>query len=91
MFSPNSRYAAATTYPVTRADGRTVTAVTLPLPAQTALAGYHPRAGGERLDLITTRYLNQPTGFWRLCDANNAMVPGALAARSLIGIPRSGR
>jgi len=33
------------------------------------------------------RFLNAPTGFWQLCDANNAMVAGALAARSLIGIP----
>ena len=90
MFAPNSRYVASATYAVTLPGGRTVTAVALPLPAPAPLAGYHPRAGGERLDLIAARYLNAPTGFWRLCDANNAMVPAALAARTLIGIPRSG-
>jgi hypothetical protein len=51
------------------------------------LAGFHPRKSGERLDLIAARYLSDPTWFWRLCDANNAPVPDALAARPLVGIP----
>jgi hypothetical protein len=45
---------------------------------------------GDRLDLLAVRYLNDPTGFWRLCDANNAPVPGGLAALPLIGIPAPG-
>jgi hypothetical protein len=36
------------------------------------------------------QYLNAPSGFWRLCDANNAMLAGALAARAFIGIPAEG-
>ena len=50
--------------------------------------GYYPqpqRASG--LTCVAVQYLNAPTGFWRLCDANNAMVAGALAARPLIGDP----
>jgi hypothetical protein len=27
------------------------------------------------------------TQFWRICDANGAMVPDALGAHDLIGIP----
>jgi len=37
--------------------------------------------------LIAFRFLADPTAFWYLCDANNAMVPDALAAHKLIGIP----
>jgi hypothetical protein len=43
---------------------------------------------GDRLDLLAVKYLNDPTGFWRILDANNSMLAGALEARTLIGIPR---
>jgi hypothetical protein len=87
MFASNSRYFALTTYTVKTADGRVVTATRLPLPRTAPLAGFHPRVQGDRLDLLAARYLNDPTAFWRLCDANNVPVPDALAARDLIGIP----
>ncbi len=90
MFTPDSRYAGQPTYPVARPDGRQFTAVVPPMPNQVPLAGYHQQAGQGRLDLIAVQYLNSPTGFWRLCDANNSMVAGALAARTLIGIPAGG-
>lgn len=87
MFAPDSRYAAQATYTVTLPDGTRVSAVLPPAPLATPIIGYHRRAGAERLDLVATQYLNAPTAFWRLCDANNAMLGGALAARALIGIP----
>jgi hypothetical protein len=90
MFTPDSRYAGQPTYPVALRDGRRVTAVVPPLPNPVPLAGYHQRVGQERLDLVAVQHLNAPTGFWRLCDSNNAMVAGALAARALIGIPAGG-
>jgi hypothetical protein len=90
MFTPDSRYASSATYTATLPSGATVSAVVPPLPKPVPLAGYHQRSGGDRLDLVATQYLNAPRGFWRLCDANNAMVAGALAARALIGIPRGG-
>ena len=44
------------------------------------------------MDLIANRFLNDPfAGFWRLCDANNVIVPDALAKRDLVGIPLPGR
>jgi hypothetical protein len=90
MFTPDSRYLNQPTYSVALPDGSRVTAVVPALPRPVPLAGYHQRAGQERLDLLAARYLSAPTGFWRLCDANNSMVAAALAARALIGIPEGG-
>jgi hypothetical protein len=60
------------------------------LPNPVPIVGYYQNAGQQRLDLVAVQYLNAPTGFWRLCDSNNSMVAGALAARALIGIPQGG-
>jgi hypothetical protein len=90
-FSPDSRYFASTPYPVILPDGTTVAAIPPAVPTPGALLGFHQRTGGDRLDLIAVMYLNAPTGFWRLCDTNNAMVGGALAARPFIGIPQTGQ
>jgi hypothetical protein len=90
MFAPDSRYLNQPTYSVTLADGTQVSAVIPPLPVQVPLVGYYQQAGLQRLDIVAVQYLNAPTGFWRLCDANNSMIAGALAARALIGIPQGG-
>ncbi len=90
MFASDSRYAGQATYTVTLPDGARVTAVVPPLPETVPLVGYAQPPSRERLDLVAVQYLNAPAGFWRLCDANNAMLAGSLAARSLIGIPAGG-
>lgn len=90
MFSPDSRYAKSAVRNMQLPDGRVVAVVAPPVPNRAPLLGYHPMHAGDRLDLLAARYLDAPTGFWRLCDANNAMVADALAARTLIGIPRTG-
>jgi hypothetical protein len=87
MFFPGSRYETTGTYSVTLSNGKTVRATKLPLPKPQAILGYHRRLEGQRLDLIANRYLKDPTAFWQLCNANNAVVPDALATRDLIGIP----
>ncbi len=38
----------------------------------------HTVVQGDRLDNITTRYLGDPTQFWRVCDANNVLQPTKL-------------
>jgi hypothetical protein len=94
MFLAGSRYAKTATYQITRADGGTVVVARLPLPPRPediALRGFHPRQEGQRLDHVANHYLGDAAGFWRLCDANDAVVPDALAARPLVGIPRRGR
>jgi hypothetical protein len=90
MFTPDSRYLHQPTYTVTRPDGSQVTAVVPRPPRPVPLVGYYQRAGDVRLDLVAVQYLGAATGFWRLCDANNSMLAGALQARSLIGIPQGG-
>jgi hypothetical protein len=87
MFFPGSRYLSKSTYQLTRPDGSVVQAVRLPLPGTAILRGYVRQTERPRLDLIAGRFLADATAFWRLCDANNAMVPDALATRDLIGIP----
>ncbi len=90
MFFAGSRYQNTGTYQITLADG-TVTAVArLPLPLGNLPVGFHPRKQGQRLDMIAARYLADATTFWRLCDANSTVVPDALAARDLVGIPAPG-
>jgi hypothetical protein len=87
MFPPASRYAKADTFEARLPNGTVVTALVLPGPRSPLPIGYHPRAVGDRLDLIAAKYLNDPTGFWRLCDANDSLVAGALERRALIGVP----
>ena len=84
-----SRYASAATYQADLPDGTTATALVIPAPRSPLPIGYHPRAVGDRLDLIATKYMNQPTCFWRLCDTNNSICAGALEARPLIGVPEA--
>jgi len=88
MFSAGSRYASAgPPYQVTLPDGSQVLATPIPVREPPPVLGYHPAGSTGRLDLLAFRYLDDPTAFWRICDANNAMVAGTLAARSLIAIP----
>jgi hypothetical protein len=86
-FAPASRYYRAATYQARTASGAVVAALVIPAPRSPAPIGFHPRAAEERLDLLGVRYLNDPTQFWRLCDANNSLLAGALEWRALIGIP----
>jgi hypothetical protein len=89
MFFPGSRYQNAGTYIIAKADGTKIPVTKIPLPTNRPLQGYHRRLEGQRLDLIAHRYLKDANGFWQLCDANNTIVPDALATQELIGIPAS--
>jgi hypothetical protein len=87
MFTSNSRYAPQATDIRKLADGRTVTLVRPPLPGPAVVKGWYRRQNGQRLDMIARYFLADPTASWQLCDANNAVVPDALASQDLIGIP----
>lgn len=87
MFTSRSRYAKTATDTVELPDGREVVMVRFPQRTKPALLGYHRRLEGQRLDHVAAVYLKNPTGFWRLCDANETISPEALAARELIGVP----
>ena len=88
MFEKNSRYAKLPPYQVPDRRGRQV-AVVPPAPAlDQALAGYHVRKDGHRLDLLAGRYLDDATMFWRICELADVMLPDALNVTDEIPIPR---
>ena len=91
MVFPGSRYSSSNTYTVQCPNGASVTVLQIPLPGPAVTRGYYRRIGLQRLDGIANAFLQDATAFWRLCDANNSVVPDALGARSLIGIPLSGQ
>lgn len=91
MFTSNSRYYHTPVYQFELVDGRQVTVVQFPVRTRPPLIGFHRREEGQRLDLLAAYYLKDPTAFWRICDANAALSPHALAVHPLIGIPGQGR
>lgn len=96
MFDQNSRYASLATASrsVTGADGvlreiRYVTRRFLPQPSSfTTLVEVGVKLG-DRLDTITADNLGDPTRFWTVSDANNAMNPFDLVAEpgAILDIP----
>jgi hypothetical protein len=100
LLPSTSRYYGLNMPTMQTADGRTIIYLDrrfIPSADNFALLQYHVVTQGERLDNITAEYLNDPTQFWRICDANNAMRPEELTetvGRQLLitlpqGIPSS--
>lgn len=89
-FDAKSRYARAETVTVTDARGRAVAAVIPPdAPAQLFL-GYHVRRQGEALDHLALRYLDNPHGYWRIAEINDAMFAEQISEAIEIAIPAKG-
>lgn len=83
-FAPDSRYHGLPTAQAQLPDGRTVVFVTrrfLPPPASFALLHTVAVRDGERLDLLSARHAGAATQWWRMADANGAMLPEALVAQ----------
>ena len=88
MFDKKSRYEKLETYKVTDRRGRTVNVVPVPpAPVQTEL-GVHIMKQGQRLDHLALKYLDDPAGYWRICEMNDVMLPEALTEAQEIAIPR---
>jgi hypothetical protein len=87
-FESKSRYVNyATTYVIDDGKGSSVQVLgAATVPAQDEL-GEHLRRQGQRLDHLAGFYLAHPTGFWRICEHNNAMLPDSLAEAERIKIP----
>lgn len=77
MISKGSRYAQV---PVRQATvgGREISHLGLRLLPDPPAATTHRVDQNERLDQIAYRYFQDPTQFWRVCDANRAMLPSLL-------------
>ena len=88
MFDENSRYRNAEQYTLEDRRGRTAPVVAVPEPRGQIFRGFHGRKQGQRLDHLAARYLDEPTGFWRLCDFNDALWPEALSEQGETGIPQ---
>jgi hypothetical protein len=85
MFGTTSRYVslAVKTLDVLDSDGQTrqiryVERRFLPPSGSGPTVVEHMVIQGDRLDNITAKYLGDPTQFWRVADANEAMRPEEL-------------
>lgn len=91
VFDKSSRYVKyASVYLATDRNGRLVQALT---PAEIPPArelGEHLRRDGQRLDHLAAHYLNNPTGFWRIANINDAMSADVLSDARVIRIPVKG-
>ena len=87
MFDPKSRYFGLETYVVRDNRGRPVKVVTVPLPPNQETFGLHLLKQGERLDHLAQNYLDDPAGYWRICELNEVMLAEALTEQRTISIP----
>ena len=80
-FPANSRYASTTIVSRTTADGTEVAYLRrrfVPSPENFALLQEHFVVEGERLDVLSARYVGDPEQFWRIFDANPVLHPDEL-------------
>ncbi len=81
MYPVTSRYHTVPTATWTSPAGREIVYLRrrfLPGAAQVVVLAEHSVVQGDRLDNVTALYLGDPEQFWRLCDANDAMLPAEL-------------
>jgi hypothetical protein len=73
---PSCRHAALPTYEVVLEPGAAPIELyeprTIPVPPASVV---HPVAAADRLDLLANRYFGDPLQYWRIADANPALVP----------------
>ncbi len=93
MFSKTSRYAAVGGSTYLDVAGRTIVYKLLRVIPTPAADLVHVVTGGDRLDLLASTYYRDPEQFWRICDANSALLPSDLTAvyGRALGIPLSVR
>lgn len=97
MFDPTSRYYAIETATYVDATGREIVYKRrrfVPQPGALTPLAEITVAEGDRLDNVTARVYGEPTIFWYLCDANNALHPDELTAepgrRLVVPVPQGG-
>jgi len=91
MFDRKSRFVKYSK--ITRATdrrGRLVSCVTPAEVSEQAELGRHRLRQGQRLDHLANHYLDDPAGFWRIADINDAMTVESALDTALIRIPVKG-
>lgn len=81
MFTPGSRYYLIKTSEIVRPDGKKIVYVLrrfVPQQNRFVTLLEHTVEEGDRLDVITAKYLEDPEQFWQICDANGVMRPEEL-------------
>ncbi len=87
MFDEKSRYSRLKPYIVRDRRGREVEVVPVPPPPGEIPLGRHLLRPGQRLDHLAKHYLDDPAGYWRICEINGAMIPEELTGKSEVVIP----
>jgi hypothetical protein len=85
-----SRYYGLPTASLALPDGRVVVYLTrrfVPPPDAATVVYEYPVTPVDRLDLIAARYLGDPEQYWRVADANAAMIPADLIPPPADGLP----
>ena len=92
-FDRKSRYAHLTPQLGIDAEGRDIAVLPIPLepPAGTRPVTRIRRLAGQRLDHLAAAYLRDPNGFWRICEANDVLIPDALAEVDELDLPEPSR
>jgi nucleoid-associated protein YgaU len=57
----------------------------VPEPSAAPPLGRHRVGEDDRLDLVSARFYGDPTAFWRICDANDALDPDDLVSPDAVG------
>ena len=81
MFPENSRYQNTEKAKFKTAEGKTIVYLQrrfVPPAENFDQIQEHTVTGGDRLDNVSARYLDDPELYWRVADANNAMKPAEL-------------
>lgn len=80
-FQATSRYYTIETTTLETPDGKTIRYLRrrfLPLVERFTVIQEYTVTEGDRLDVISARFLGDPEQFWRLCDANPIQEPEEL-------------
>jgi len=87
LFDTKSRYLKLESYAVKDGRGRTVKVLPVPDAPDEGSIGVHLRLQGQRLDHLAQKYLDDPSGFWRICELNDVMQAEMLSEAEEIEIP----
>ena len=82
MFFKGSRYEKVNEAEITDTAGRVIKYKRTRFIPDTPAIRQHTVLQGERLDIIAFKYFQDSELFWRICDANKAILPDELIAES---------